>query len=131
MPTFPKTADATGFPPLDTGWYRLKVLDVREKTDKNGDEYWAVQFEVIDQEPKQVWQNFRNDEKWLWLLKAFLECINPDLIEKEFDSKEIEGEEVMAFITPDGKYDRIKQFAGKDEPQPTVPSEEKDDDLPF
>ncbi|MBE9572971.1 MAG: hypothetical protein IMF11_20290 [Proteobacteria bacterium] len=131
MPTFPRTADAeSGFPPLNTGWYRLRVLDVRDKTDKNGADYFAVQFEV-DGGPKQVWDNFRKSEDWLWKLKALLECINPDLTEKEFEHTEIVGEEVMAFITPDGKYDRIKQYANKDESQPTVPSEEKDDDLPF
>jgi hypothetical protein len=133
MTRFPRTADASGnFPPLETGWYKLRVQKVEDKTDKNGAPYWSVEFWVVDHGSRLVWQNFKKDETWLWLLRVFLECINPELVEKEFDSDEIIDEEVMAFITPDGKYNRIKQFANKDEPQPTVPKEESDDEtMPF
>lgn len=125
MVRFPRTADAGGgFPPLISGWYKLRVVEVRDKTDKNQAPYWAIQFEVVDHEPKRVWDNFRNHPDWLWKLRLFLESINPDLTEEEFDSKEIENEEVMAFITPDGKYDRIKEYSSTNEPQPTVPPAE-------
>lgn len=132
MVMFPRTADATGgFPPLETGWYTLRVLDVRDKKDRNDVPYWAVQFEVVEKTPKQVWDNFRKSEDWLWKLRVFLEAIDPSLTEKEFDSTEIVDKEVVAFITPDGKYDRIKEYADVNQPEPGVPKEQGNEDMPF
>ncbi len=132
MPTFPRTADAEGgFPPLETGWYKLMVLDVHDKVDKNKQSYWAVQFEVKDRAPKQVWDNFRNSEEWLWKLRMFLEAIDPSLTEAEVDTETLKGQEVWAFIVPDGKWDRIKQYSTEESPDVASPPKQTDGDMPF
>lgn len=114
MVRFPRTKDAKEFPPLKTGWYKLKVLKVTEKTDKNRDPFWNVEFNVTSRGNKKIWDNFRNDGDWLFKLKNFIEAIDSDLTEIEFDAESLYGREVMAHIVPekqgDQTWERIKQY---------------------
>lgn len=131
MSPFPRTKDAQSFPPLEAGWYVLQVLGVEDREDKNGNSFWNVEFLVVDQDPRKVWDNFRPDENWLWKLKAFIECIDPNLSEREVDFSEICGKEVMAYIVPDKQYSRIKQYESTEEPTPSVPKTGDDEAIPF
>jgi len=106
---FPKTKDAQSFPPLPAGWYKLKVVEVKVKTDKHGDPFWSVEFD-IPSNGRKVWDNFRNDETWLWQLKAFLECIDPELIESEVEVENIYDQEIMGYLVPDGQFSRVKHY---------------------
>lgn len=111
---FPKTKDAEQFLPLTMGWYKLRVLKVEEKKDKNNDPYWNVEFNVVSMGDKRVWDNFRDGEGWLFKLKMFLEAIDPNLTEMELDAESIYEREVMAHIVPnkvgDKTWERIKQY---------------------
>lgn len=106
---FPKTKDAQSFPPLPAGWYLLKVVEVKAKTDKNGDPFWSIEFDLPNR-GRKVWDNFRNDENWLWQLKAFLECIDPTLTEAGFDVEGIYDQEVMGYLVPEGQFSKVKHY---------------------
>lgn len=106
---FPKTKDAQSFPPLPAGWYKLKVVEVKEKKDKNGDPFWSVEFDIPNN-GRKVWDTFRNNEEWLWQLKIFLECIDPALTETGLDVEGIYGQEVMGYLVPGGDFSQVKQY---------------------
>lgn len=136
MGKIPPLNDIPDFPVLKSGWYKLKVLGVQDKFDKNDDPYYQIEFNVIDRGEKKVWDRFWLNEDRVWKLKRFLKALGFS-IEIEHDTNEFIDKEVRANIVPQKQgeqtYERITEYmdiAISPEEIPKIPEEEKED-LPF
>lgn len=129
-----RTANVPDFPVLDAGWYKLTVLKVELKEDRNGNEYWNIEFQV-GEDSKKVWDMFYEMDDRAWKLKKFLREIDEDLINVEVNPEVLVGKKVMAHIIPkkigDKTWETIREYVKPNRFNPEDLKVEEKEGMPF
>ena len=102
---------------IPEGRYPARIDKVEERTSSAGNEYWNVEFTIIDgeYEGRKLWGVFMLSPQALWKLRALAQACGLDLSgERELDSEELVGQEVGIVVTTE-EYDgqtrnRVNQF---------------------